>query len=159
MEKAAKEIKYNEEVLPKAISFKVEPDKIIDIIGTAGKTVKDIIAKFGVTIDLDRESGKVKVYGDSHEQLQATKDYILNVICKDDKPKIPEFKIGEIIEGKVTRVVDFGLFVELVPGVEGLLHKSKLNGKNPEDFNEGDKIKVKVLSQSGFKIELALVEE
>jgi polyribonucleotide nucleotidyltransferase len=55
--------------------------------------------------------------------------------------------------------VDFGLFVELVPGVEGLLHKSKLNGKNPEDFNEGDKIKVKVLSQSGFKIELALVEE
>ncbi|GAX88136.1 polyribonucleotide nucleotidyltransferase [Lebetimonas natsushimae] len=158
MEKAAKEIKYNEDVLPKAISFKVEPDKIIDIIGTAGKTVKDIIAKFGVTIDLDRETGKVKVYGDSHEQLEETKNYILNVICKDDKPKIPEFKIGEIIEGKVTRVVDFGLFVELVPGVEGLLHKSKLNGKNPEDFNEGDKIKVKVLSQSGFKIELALVE-
>jgi polyribonucleotide nucleotidyltransferase len=159
MEKAAKEIKYNEDVLPKAISFKVDPDKIIDIIGTAGKTVKEIIAKFGVTIDLDRETGKVKVYGDSQEQLQATKDYILNVICKDDKPKIPEFKVGEILEGTVTRIVDFGLFVELVPGVEGLLHKSKLNSKNPEDFNVGDKVKVKVLSQSGFKIELALVEE
>jgi len=159
MEKAAKEIKYNEEVLPKSISFKVEPDKIIDIIGTAGKTVKDIIAKFGITIDLDKETGKVKIYGDTHEQMHAAKEYILNVICKDDKPKIPEFKIGDIFEGKVARIVDFGLFVELLPGVEGLLHKSKLNGKDPEDFNIGDKIKVKVLSQSGFKIELALMEE
>jgi len=158
MENAAKEIKYNEDVLPKALSFKVEPDKIIDIIGTAGKTVKDIIAKFGVTIDLDRETGKVKIYGENHKQLQDTKDYILNVICKDDKPKIPEFEIGSVIEGEIKRIVEFGMFVELVPGVEGLLHKSKLNGKNPSDFNEGDKIKVKVLSQSGFKIELALAE-
>ena len=158
MENAAKEIKYNEDVLPKAISFKVDPDKIIDIIGTAGKTVKDIIAKFGVTIDLDKETGKVKIYGEEHKQLQDTKNYILNVICKDT-PKIPEFEIGSIIEGEVKRIVEFGMFVELVEGVEGLLHKSKLNGKNPSDFNEGDKIKVKVLSQSGFKIELALVEE
>ena len=158
MENAAKEIKYNEDVLPKAISFKVDPDKIIDIIGTAGKTVKDTIAKFGVTIDLDRETGKVKIYGEEHKQLQDTKNYILNVICKDT-PKIPEFEIGSVIEGEVKRIVEFGMFVELVEGVEGLLHKSKLNGKNPSDFNEGDKIKVKVLSQSGFKIELALVEE
>jgi len=159
MEKAAEEIVYNEDVLPKALSFKVDPDKIIDIIGTAGKTVKEIIAKFGVTIDLDRESGKVKIYGEDHDSLNGAKDYILNVICKDDKPKIPDFEIGKIIEGEVKRVVEFGLFVEIAPGVEGLLHKSKLNGKNPNDFSEGDKIKVKVLSQSGFKIELALVEE
>ena len=158
MENAAKEIKYNEDVLPKAISFKVDPDKIIDIIGTAGKTVKDIIAKFGVTIDLDKETGKVKIYGEEHKQLQDTKNYILNVICKDT-PKIPEFEIGSVIEGEVKRIVEFGMFVELVEGVEGLLHKSKLNGKSLSDFNEGDKIKVKVLSQSGFKIELALVEE
>jgi len=158
MENAAKEIKYNESILPKALSFKVEPDKIIDIIGAAGKTVKDIIAKFGVTIDLDRETGKVKIYGDDHDSLNGAKDYILNVICKDDKPKIPDFEIGSIIEGEIKRVVDFGLFVEIAPGVEGLLHKSKLNGKNPSDFNEGDKIKVKVLSQSGFKIELALAD-
>jgi len=158
MENAVKEIKYNEAVLPKAVSFKVEPDKIIDIIGAAGKTVKDIIAKFGVTIDLDRDSGKVKIYADDHESLNGAKDYILNVICKDDKPKTPDFEIGSIIEGEIKKVVDFGLFVEIAPGVEGLLHKSKLNGKNPNDFNEGDKIKVKVLSQSGFKIELSLVD-
>jgi polyribonucleotide nucleotidyltransferase len=158
MEKAEKEIKYNEDVLPKSVSFKVEPDKIIDIIGTAGKTVKEIIAKFGITIDLDKESGKVKIYGDSYEQMNDAKDYILNVICKDDKPKIPEFKIGSIIEGEVKRKVPFGMFVEVAPDVEGLLHMSKLNEHSLDDFNEGDKVKVKVLSQSGFKIELALVE-
>ena len=158
MEKAAKEIKYNEDVLPKSISFKVEPDKIIDIIGTAGKTVKEIIAKFGITIDLDKETGKVKIFGDSHEQMQAAKDYILNVICKDDKPKIPEFEIGSILEGEIKRKAPFGMFVEIAPDVEGLLHVSKLNGKSLDDFEEGQKIKVKVLSQSGFKIELALAE-
>ena len=159
MENAAENIKYNEDVLPKSISFKVEPDKIIDIIGTAGKTVKEIIAKFGITIDLDRETGKVKIYGDTQEQMQAAKDYILNVICKEDTPKIPEFQIGSILEGVIKRKVPFGLFVEIAPNVEGLLHVSKMNGKNPDDFEVGQRIKVKVLSQSGFKIELALVEE
>jgi len=158
MEKAANEIKYNEDVLPKSLSFKVEPDKIIDIIGTAGKTVKEIIAKFGITIDLDKETGKVKIYGDTEEQMQAAKDYILNVVCKDDKPKIPEFEVGAILDGVVKRKAPFGMFVEIAPDVEGLLHISKMNGKSLDDFNEGDKIKVKVLSQSGFKIELALVE-
>ena len=158
MEKAANEIKYNESVLPKVLNFKVEPDKIIDIIGTAGKTVKEIIAKFGITIDLDKETGKVKIYGENQEQMQAAKDYILNVICKDDKPKIPEFEIGSILEGVIKRKAPFGMFVEIAPDVEGLLHISKMNGKSLDDFEEGEKIKVKVLSQSGFKIELALVE-
>ena len=160
MEEAVKNIKYNERVLPKVLSFKVEPDKIIDIIGTAGKTVKEIIAKFGITIDLDKETGKVKIYGQTDEQMQAAKDYILeNIVCKDDSVKIPEFEIGSIIDGVVKRKAPFGMFVEIAPGVEGLLHISKMNGKSLDDFNEGDKIKVKVLSQSGFKIELALVEE
>ncbi len=159
MEKAASEIKYNEDVLPKSISFKVEPDKIIDIIGTAGKTVKEIIAKFGITIDLDKETGKVKIFGDTHEQMEEAKNYILNVICKDDKPKIPEFKVGEILEGVIKRKAPFGMFVEIAPDVEGLLHVSKLNGHSLDEFEEGQKIKVKVLSQSGFKIELALFEE
>ena len=158
MENAAENIKYNEDVLPKSVSFKVEPGKIIDIIGTAGKTVKEIIAKFGITIDLDRETGKVKIYGDNYDDMHAAKDYILNVICKEDKPKIPEFEPGTILEGVVKRIVPFGMFVELAPDVEGLLHVSKMNGKRPDDFNVGDKIKVKVLSQSGFKIELALAE-
>ena len=158
MEKAASEIKYNEAILPKSLSFKVEKDKIIDIIGTAGKTVKDIISKFGISIDLDRESGKVKIFGDSHEDMDKAKDYILNVICKNEKPKIPDFEKGSVIEGVIKRKAPFGMFIEIAPDVEGLLHVSKLNGKSFDNFNEGDKIKVKVLSQSGFKIELALAE-
>jgi len=158
MENAAENIKYNEDVLPKSISFKVEPDKIIDIIGTAGKTVKEIIAKFGITIDLDRETGKVKIYGENYDDMHAAKDYILNVICKET-PKIPEYEIGSILEGVIKRKVPFGMFVELDPEIEGLLHISKLNGHSLDEFQEGDKVKVKVLSQSGFKIELALVEE
>ena len=159
MENAASKIKYNEDVLPKVLSFKVEPDKIIDIIGTAGKTVKEIIAKFGISIDLDRETGKVKIFGKDEEKMQEAKDYILNVVCKDDTPKIPEFEPGTILEGVIKRKVPFGMFVEIAPDVEGLLHISKMNGKSLDDFEEGQKIKVKVLSQSGFKIELALVED
>ena len=158
MEKAASEIKYNEDILPKTLSFTVDKDKIIDIIGTAGKTVKDIIAKFGISIDLDRETGKVKIFGESHEDMNKAKDYILNVICKNDKPQIPEFEIGSVIEGTIKRKAPFGMFVEIAPDVEGLLHVSKLNGRSFDDFEEGQKIKVKVLSQSGFKIELALAE-
>jgi len=92
--------------------------------------------------------------------MQAAKDYILeNIVCKNDSVEIPEFEIGSVIEGVVKRKAPFGMFVEIAPGVEGLLHVSKMNGKSLDDFNEGDKIKVKVLSQSGFKIELALMDE
>jgi len=157
MEKAGKEIKYNEEVLPKIAKFFVEPEKIIDIIGMAGKTVKDIIARFNVSIDLDKETGKVKIYGEDNQSIQDAKDYILNVVCKQDKPKIPQFKIGTIITGEIKRIVPFGLFVEVAPDVEGLLHVSKLK-HHLSRYNVGDKIKVKVLSQSGFKIELAEVD-
>jgi len=158
MEKAASEIKYNEAILPKSLNFKVDIDKVIDIIGAGGKTVKDIISKFGISIDLDRKSGKVKIFGDSHEDMNKAKDYILNVICKNEKPKIPDFEIGKVMEGTIKRKAPFGMFIEIAPDVEGLLHVSKLNGKNFDEFEEGQKIKVKVLSQSGFKIELALAE-
>ena len=158
MEKAASEIKYNEAILPKSLNFKVDIDKVIDIIGAGGKTVKDIISKFGISIDLDRKSGKVKIFGDSHEDMNKAKDYILNVICKNEKPKIPDFEKGKVIEGVIKRKAPFGMFIEISPDVEGLLHISKLNGKGFDSFQEGQTIKVKVLSQSGFKIELALAE-
>jgi len=158
MEKAASEIKYNEAILPKSLNFKVDIDKVIDIIGAGGKTVKDIISKFGISIDLDRKSGKVKIFGDSHEDMNKAKDYILNVICKNEKPKTPDFEIGKVIEGTIKRKAPFGMFIEIASDVEGLLHISKLNGKSFDSFEEGQKIKVKVLSQSGFKIELALAE-
>ncbi|HEG3609277.1 TPA: polyribonucleotide nucleotidyltransferase, partial [Campylobacter jejuni] len=79
MEEAAKEIIVNEEVLPKLELFSVDPSKIVDIIGQAGKTIKEIVEKFGVSIDLDREKGEVKIAGSQNEQIKAAKDYIINI--------------------------------------------------------------------------------
>jgi polyribonucleotide nucleotidyltransferase len=157
MEAAAKKIKFNEEVLPKISKFQVTPEQIIDIIGVGGKTVKDLIARFNITIDLDKETGKVKIYGDDYKDIDAAKDYILNVICKNpSRPKVPQFEIGSVLEGEIKRIVPFGLFVEVAPEVEGLLHVSKLK-RHISKYQVGDRVKVKVLSQSGFKIELAEV--
>jgi len=157
MEEAVKGIVYNDEVLPKISKFQVTPDQIIDIIGVGGKTVKEIIARFNVAIDLDKGTGKVKIYGEDFKNIEKAKDYILNVICKNtSRPKTPQFEIGRVIEGEIKRIAPFGLFVEVAPEVEGLLHISKLKA-NIRDYQVGDYIKVKVLSQTGFKIELAEV--
>ena len=135
-----------------SIYFFATRDDLIEVMNDIAKTNSYEI------IYLDRETGKVKIFGESHEDMNKAKDYILNVICKNDKPQIPEFEIGSVIEGTIKRKAPFGMFVEIAPDVEGLLHVSKLNGKSLDDFEEGQKIKVKVLSQSGFKIELALAE-
>ncbi len=73
MEEAAKEIIVNEEVLPKLELFSVDPSKIVDIIGQAGKTIKEIVEKFGVSIDLDREKGEVKIAGSQNDKSKPQK--------------------------------------------------------------------------------------
>ena len=161
MEQAKKEIVYNDKVLPHTINFKVVPDKIVDIIGQGGKVIKDIISKFGVTIDLDRNSGNVKVTGKNKEVVENTKNHILSIISVPDKTT-PKVEIGKIVKGKVKRVANFGAFVEIGDGVEGLLHISKLSDERVnrvEDIvNVGDEVEVKILAQKGFKIELALIK-
>jgi polyribonucleotide nucleotidyltransferase len=160
MEQAKKEIIYNEKVLPHTINFKVVPDKIVDIIGQGGKVIKDIIAKFGVTIDLDRETGNVKVTGSNKEIVEKAKNHIISIVNVPEK-EIPQVEVGSIVKGKVKRVANFGAFVEIADGVEGLLHISKLSDERVdrvEDVvNVGDEVEVKILDQKGFKIELALV--
>ena len=161
MEKAKEEIVYNEKVLPQTINFKVLPDKIVDIIGQGGKVIKDIIAKFGVTIDLDRESGNVKVTGSNLEVVENAKNYIISIVNVEEKTT-PKVEVGSIVKGKVKRVANFGAFVEIAPGVEGLLHISKLSNERVERVEDivkvGDEVEVKILSQKGFKIELALIK-
>ncbi|RUM55917.1 MAG: polyribonucleotide nucleotidyltransferase [Nautilia sp.] len=160
MEQAKKEIVYNEKVLPHTINFKVLPDKIVDIIGQGGKVIKDIIAKFGVTIDLDRKTGNVKVTGSNKEIVENAKNYIISIVDVPEK-EVPKVEVGSIVKGKVKRVAPFGAFVEIADGVEGLLHISKLADvrvDRVEDIvNVGDEVEVKILSQKGFKIELELV--
>ncbi len=159
MEKAEKEIEINEENLPTTHTITVNPGKIAEIIGQAGKTIKEIIEKFEVSIDIDREKGKVRVTGKSKPKVTAACDFIQEIVSKPE-PKLVQFQEGEILKGKVKRTTNFGAFVELPGGVDGLLHISKLSRGRVERVEdvvqEGDEVEVEVLSQKGHKIELAL---
>ena len=84
MTQADKNIEINEDVLPKLELFSVDPSKIVDIIGQAGKTIKEIIEKFEVSIDLDREKGEVKIAGGAKKNVDAAKDYIISITSKEN---------------------------------------------------------------------------
>lgn len=179
MEKANEEIVLNEDVLPKLELFSVDPSKIVDIIGQAGKTIREIIEKFEVSIDLDRDKGEVKIAGENKKKVDAAKDYIIKITQKDngrgggfrgrgrrdDKPRreIPTFDVGQIVDGEVKRIVDFGAFVEIPGGIDGLLHVSKIAKERVEVISDylsiGQKVKVRILEQKGHKISLELVRD
>ncbi len=161
MEEAARAIEVNEEVLPSTEVFHVEPHKIVDIIGQAGKTIKEIIEKFEVNIDLDRKQGEVRVAGPSKAKVKAACDHIRTLTEGGGaKKEIPQFEPGQIVKGRVKKLVDFGAFVELADGVDGLLHISKISRRridHPSDvLHEGQEIEVVVKSQQGHKISLEL---
>lgn len=163
MENAKSEIVINESVLPSAEVFNVHPSKIVEIIGQAGKTIKEIVDKFGVSIDLDRSDGKVKVTGDDKKQVIAACEHIKTIA--GGKPKEAGFnfeskyKTGETLKGVIKRLVDFGAFIELPRGGEGLLHISKLSkervGNIRDILSEGDEIDIKILSLTKHRAELA----
>ena len=160
MEQAEQEIVVNEEILPKLELFSVDPSKIVDIIGQAGKTIKEIIEKFGVSIDLDREKGEVKIAGAGGEQVKAAKDYIIQITSKESKfgkkrefrKDYPPFEVGEEFNGRVKSIVPFGAFVELRDGVDGLLHSSKIQSP----LQENDEVRVRVREVKNGKVSLEL---
>jgi polyribonucleotide nucleotidyltransferase len=168
MEEAATKIVINEKVLPSTEFFTVAADKIVDIIGQAGKTIREIIEKFEVAIDLDRAAGGVKVVGRDKEKVMAAKEHILDIVSR---PKMGKpgarapidttlFKVDNIYTGPVKKVADFGAFVEIAPGIEGMVHISKMGKGRISNIHdvvkEGDTLEVKVLAVSGSKIELGL---
>ncbi len=178
MEEAAQNIHVNNAVLPKLELFNIDPSKIVDIIGKAGATIREIIEKFEVSIDLDRDKGEVKIAGDNKEKVEAAKKHIEGIANQPsrgrggrdnhrgghrDRKPIPKFVQDEVIDGVVKRIVDFGAFVELPGEIDGLLHISKIADHRVEkvsDYLEIDqKVKVKVLKQDGNKISLALVKD
>ena len=167
MEIAAESIEVSE-ALPSKSIFTLDPSTFGSIIGQAGKNIKEMIEKFEVSIDLDRDSGEVKVEGTSMVKVEAACDYIREVAAsrdnqKRDRKPMPEFKEGQVFDGIVKRIVDFGAFVELPGGVDGLLHISKLSDERVEKVtdivNIDDKVKVKILAQKGTKIELGFIEK
>lgn len=180
MEKASSGV-VNNAILPKLELFNVDPSKIVDIIGQAGKTIREIIEKFEVSIDLDREKGEVKIAGENKEKVEATKDHIIGIVNKpafggrgghggrdnrgghkehrEPKP-VPTFVQDEVVEGVVKRIVDFGAFIELPGGIDGLLHVSKIADHRVDKVSDylalEQHVRVKILKQTGNKIELEL---
>ena len=125
---------------PKTITFNIDPDKIKDVIGQGGKVINKIIAQTGVQIDIE-DDVKVCIYAVNTESAKES-EKIINGIVKE-----PE--IGETYKGKVTKIMNFGAFVEILPGKEGLVHISKLDHKRVEKvedvLHEGDEVMVKVI--------------
>ncbi len=157
MEQANSEIVVNYDILPKLEIFKVHPNDIPEIIGQGGKTIKEIIEKYEVSIDLDRDLNEVKITG---QKVVEAKEYILNEVLKtrgkkDKKPKI-EFNVGDEFRANVKKIAPFGVFVSLKDGVDGLLHASKIKNKS---FNEGDEVLVIVSEIKDGKVGLSLKDE
>ncbi|MDD6190323.1 MAG: polyribonucleotide nucleotidyltransferase [Firmicutes bacterium] len=125
---------------PRIITMQVEPDQIRTIIGKGGETINGIIDRTGVKIDIE-DDGTVFIASPDGESLEAAKREI-EMLVKEPEP-------GEIYDGKVTRIMNFGAFVEILPGKEGLVHISKIAkeriDKVEDVLNVGDEVRVKVI--------------
>ena len=167
MEEAALDI-VPSGALPLVEQFAIDPSKIMVIIGKAGATIKEIIEKFTVSIDLDRDNGMVKVSGGSKQNVLDACEHIKtisnNAPARKDSPKNIDFEklyaIDEVVMGKVERVVDFGAFILLAKGGEGLLHISKISKERVTNVSDvlsvGQEIEVKVLKVKKDRIELSM---
>jgi polyribonucleotide nucleotidyltransferase len=157
MLKAKDEIVLNDGVLPSSHTFAINPESVGEVIGQAGKTIRDIIERFGVSIDIDKKKGDVKITSKSKKSIHAAKDHIQNIISSSSSEKI-EYSVGDVAVGQVKKIVDFGAFIGLPGGVDGLLHISKISDErvaNVADvLSEGQEIKVEILEFKGNKISL-----
>ncbi|BCD45708.1 polyribonucleotide nucleotidyltransferase [Helicobacter suis] len=119
MQEIAQIMPINTKAMPISESFYIPPSKISALIGTGGKNIKEILQRFAVQIDLDKQSGQVCIHGIQEAVLKA-KDFILESL------EIPSYVAGEQVQAWVKKVVDFGVFVRLSGGGQALLHKSDL---------------------------------
>lgn len=151
IDKSRSEVSNN---APRFETIKVDQDKIRDIIGKGGATIRSITEETGASVDID-DDGTVKVYADDGEALQAALDKIGEITA--------EAEIGAIYEGKVVRIVDFGAFVNFLPGKDGLVHISQIAEERvnavTDYLEEGQMVKVKCLDvdQRG-RIKLSIKE-
>ncbi|MDP3588335.1 MAG: polyribonucleotide nucleotidyltransferase [Sulfuricurvum sp.] len=155
---AEKSIELNEGTLPSTELFHIDPSFIGDIIGQAGKTIREIIEKFDVAIDIDKKKGSVKLTGKNRDGIKGARDHIEGIVSGiESTPKV-EYKVGDIVNGKVKKIVDFGAFIELPGGIDGLMHISKISDERVERvsdvFKEGDELMVEIVEFKGNKIGL-----
>jgi len=128
------------EYAPRIVSFNINPDKIREVIGPGGKIINEIIDKTGVQIDIEPD-GLVMVTATEGDGAQEAVDWIKNIVR--------EVEVNEVFEGTVTRALDFGAFVEILPGQEGMVHISELAHHHVNQVEDvvktGDTVKVKVI--------------
>jgi len=138
------------EFAPRIHTMQIPVDKIRDLIGPGGKTIRGIIEATGVKIDVD-DTGKVNVASSDADGLKRAIETISNLTA------VPE--VGRIYLGKVVRLAEFGAFVEIFPGTDGLLHISEIAEHRvhevKDELNDGDQILVKVLGIEGNRIKLS----
>ena len=157
MLEAEKNIEFNDGVLPSTDIFHIDPSFIGEIIGQAGKTIREMIEKFEVAIDIDKKDGKVKITGKNKTGVADARKHINSIVNTPKVAKI-KYEVGDKYEGTVKKIVDFGAFIELPDGTDGLLHISKISDQRVEKVSdvvsEGDKITVEILEFKGNKISL-----
>src|SRR5246500_4933693 len=142
---------------PRIETVQIPTDKIRDLIGKGGATIRGIVEQTGAKIDVD-DTGRVSVASSDAEGLKKALEMIGNITA------VPE--VGKIYLGKVVRLAEFGAFVELFPGTDGLLHISEIAEHRvkevKDELREGDQVMVKVLAIEGNRIKLsrkALIKE
>jgi polyribonucleotide nucleotidyltransferase len=125
---------------PRIFTLKIKPDKIRDVIGTGGKVIRGIVEETGVKIDID-DSGTVNIASNDEESAKKAIAIVEAIVA--------EAELGKLYMGKVKRIVDFGAFVEIFHGTEGLLHISQIDEKRIEKvtdvLKEGEELLVKVI--------------
>jgi len=140
---------------PKITSLQIDPEKIGQVIGPGGRTINDIIEKYEVSIDIEPD-GHIYISSSSEEANQKAAEWIKNLTR--------ELKIGEVFQGKVTKILDFGAIVELFPERDGLLHISRISDKRIRKVEDvlkiGDIIPVKIIEIDDLgRPRLALVQK
>ena len=138
---------------PAMVTMKVDTDKIRDVIGKGGATIRSITETTGATIDID-DDGTITIFGEGAESRDAA---ILQIEAITAEPEV-----GQIYNGKVAKIADFGAFVTILPGKDGLVHISQIAKERVEKVSdyltEGQEIRVKVLDVERGRIKLSIKE-
>lgn len=140
---------------PRILTIQINPEKIREVIGPRGKTINAIIEETGAEIDIE-DSGLIYVTSEKEDAAEKAVAWIKDITR--------EVKTGEVFQGKVKRILEFGAFVEILPGQEGLIHISKLSRERVEKVEDvvkiGDMVSVKVISiDEQGRINLALIKK
>jgi polyribonucleotide nucleotidyltransferase len=125
---------------PRIYTMQIDKEKIREVIGSGGKVIRSIVEQTGAKIDIE-DTGVISIASSDESSAMKAIEIIKGIIA--------EAELGKIYTGKVKRIMDFGAFVEILPGTEGLLHISQISEKRiakvTDELNEGDEIPVKVI--------------